>query len=87
MDWARKEELFETRFANGTTSKDIWQYVPRNVYSTIDDADVDCDGYWLYLASGFRAYDLGADCTIIHEYTISDLKEAIKTIEYVGGVA
>lgn len=78
--WHEKEASFEDAYVAGRTAKNLWRYIPRNIYHGVDDCVVDPDGYWIYLAPGWTAYDHGEDCRIIHEFTIRDLQEAIKTI-------
>ena len=82
MDWTKKEELFDAKYRNGTTCsyRKLWKYIPKKLYDAVDDVGVDCDGYWAYLADGYRAYDHDVDCAAIHEYTITDFKKALKTI-------
>lgn len=78
--WWEKEYAYEKAYAAGRQSKYIWQYIPAGLQAFVIDAYSDSDGYWIWLESGYVAYDGGDDCRIIHEYTINDLKQAIKTI-------
>lgn len=77
MEWFNKEFSFEQRTRK---SGNLWQYVPAKKSIGVNRAFTDSDGYWIELAEGWTAYDGGEDCGIIHEYTISDLRDAIKTI-------
>ncbi len=77
MNWFDKESSFESRT---NRAGDIWRYIPKSKYESISDARIESDGYWIYLNDGFTAYDGGEDCGIIHEFTVADLREAIKTI-------
>lgn len=79
--WWEKESAFETAFSRGTIAKTLWPYIPQHLNEAVTDCTVTSDGYWIYLEPGWRAYDLGADCGIIHEYTIRELQAAIKTIQ------
>ena len=82
ITWEERGFLFEKKFHEGKCSKDIDRYIPSKAWDAIDGTEADDTGYWIFLASGYRAYDHFEDCRVIHEYTISELKEAIKTIEY-----
>lgn len=75
-EWYEKE----SRFGEHAHASNLWKYIPRKSCPAVDDAFVDSDGYWIYLKAGWTAYDGGADCGVIHDYTISDLKASIKTI-------
>lgn len=75
--WSDKEESYGDRRRRST---DLWKYIPKKLYDAVADTGVDDDGYWVYLNRGWLAYDHGSDCSIIHEYNVADLKEAIKTI-------
>lgn len=87
MDWAEKEYRYQEQFRSGKQAKNIWKYIPASVACHVDKAFSDSDGYWIWLENDdegcWRAYDGGEDCGIIHEYTIADLKDAIKTIRKV----
>lgn len=74
-----KEDMYADVYRAGRQAKNIWKYIPRSV-SGVTNAFSDSDGYWVWLDEDHVAYDGGEDCGIIHEYTIADLKEAIKTI-------
>lgn len=65
---------------------DISKYIPKKLYKAgaIQDAFVDSDGYWIWLNDGWYSYDAADDCGMVHEYTIKDLKCAIKQIRYTG---
>lgn len=83
MDWAGKEERYENAYRAGRIAEDIWKYIPAKCSEGVTNAFADSDGYWVWLdheVGGWVAYDGGEDCGIIHEYTIKDLREAIKTI-------
>ena len=84
MEWWEKEYLYEKRYRNGKVSTNIWKYIPDRLDDAVDSAYVDGDGYWIYLNDGYTAYDGGEACGIIHTYTVSDLKEDIKTIRKGG---
>lgn len=75
--WHEKEESYEYR---SRKSADLWQYIPKKLYPAVEDVMIDSDGYWIVLQEGWLAYDQGEDCGAIHEFTIKDLKNAIKTI-------
>lgn len=84
MDWFDKQERYEQRWNAGQIDSDIWKYIPGKYNEAVTDAFADSDGYWVWLDNepgGWRAYDGGEDCGIIHEYTVADLREAIKTIK------
>ena len=81
------EEVYYDGYRAGRTAKSIWKYVPQKWIKcgAVTNCLADSDGYWVWLdfeEGGWRAYDHGSDCGIIHEYTISDLREALKTIEH-----
>ena len=80
MTWAEKEERYSRQYAAGKVSTNLWKYIPYKYWNGIYSAYTDADGYWITLDSTHTAYDGGEDCGIIHEYTIADLKDAIKTI-------
>ena len=80
MEWWEKEEAFESVYSKGRQAKNLWRYIPDKISKAVEETDVDPDGYWIYLNDGYVAYDGGEDCHIIHEYNITDLKKAIKTI-------
>lgn len=80
-NWAQKENEYEERSSCGTIARDLWKYIPQKLYEAVDDCVIDSDGYWIWLKKGYLAYDHGSDCGIIHEYRISDLRDAIKTIK------
>ena len=75
-EWHEKE----ARFGEHAPSRNIWRYIPKKLYEAVENAVVDLDGYWIYLNTGWTAYDGGEDCGLIHDFTISDLKASIKTI-------
>ena len=75
-----KEYNYERAYQSGKQAKSLWKYIPQKIEDAIDETMIDSDGYWIYLADGWTAYDGGEDCGIIHCYTISDLKEDIATI-------
>lgn len=77
MDWFDKEFFFERRTRKAA---DLWRYIPYKKRPGISRAYADLDGYWIELEAGWTAYDGGEDCSIIHEYTVKDLCNAIKTI-------
>lgn len=79
-EWILKEERYEKLYASGRQAQDIWKYIPEKFMEGVDNAFSDSEGYWIWLESGWVAYDGGEDCGIIHEYTITDLKDAIRTI-------
>ena len=83
VEWWEKEEHFYDVYRSGRHATDLWKYIPERFVEAIDDTAIDSDGYWIYLRDGYRAYDLDVDGGIIHEYSIADLKEAIKTIRRV----
>ena len=78
--WEDKATAYEENYRAGRTAKCIWTYIPAKYCDAIEYAWIDSDGYWVHLNSEYRAYDNGEDCTYIHEYTITDIKEALKTI-------
>lgn len=81
MEWFEKEEAFEKRWCAGRINPDkIWKYIPASKQAFVTFASVDSDGYWVGLDEDHVAYDGGEDCRTIHEHTVSDLIEAIKTI-------
>lgn len=86
-DWRSNEDRYADRWQRGQISRDIWRYIPESVRAGVTDAFADSDGYWIFLdheSSGWVAYDGGEDCGIIHEYTIEDLRKAVKTIRKEG---
>ena len=83
MKFVDHEVNYYERFMSGNQAKNIWKYIPEKYMEGVTDAFSDSDGYWIYLyheEGGWVAYDDDEDCGIIHEYTIADLKDAIKTI-------
>ena len=83
-----KEDAYAQKWDAGTVAADLYKYIPRRIAEAgaIDNAFADSDGYWIWLnheEGGWVAYDGGEDCGTIHEYTIEDLKKAIKTIRKV----
>ena len=80
MEWYEREERWECTRSAGRQVKNIWKYIPHRLVDAVNEAEVDLDGYWVYLADEYVAYDGGEDCKVIHEYNVSDLKDAIKTI-------
>ena len=83
-EWWEKEAAFERTFNAGRAVTNLWKYIPVKILPAIEDCTVNSDGYWVYLADGWRAYDLAEDCGQIHVYNIADLKEDLKTVRYVG---
>ena len=80
---AEKEYQYEAAYRAGRTAKNLWKYIPAKYREAVTNAFADSDGYWIWLDhedGGWVAYDGGEDCGMIHEYTINDIKEAIKTI-------
>lgn len=77
MDLWEKEWSFENRRKH---AGDLWRYIPAKARPYVEDVTINADGYWIYLAKGYAAYDRAEDCGIIHEYNIKDLREAVKTI-------
>lgn len=75
--WFEKEQDFETRYRNGTHCRNLWKYIPRNKLEAVDDATVDSDGYWVYLADGWT--DDGD--RVIHAYTVKDIVDAVKNVK------
>lgn len=83
MEWCEKEVAYERMYSQGRQAKNLWKYIPAKLAEAVTYAFSDSDGYWILLnheEGGWVAYDGGSDCGVIHEYTIADLKEAIKTI-------
>lgn len=78
------EDIYEAVYASGRQAKNLWKYIPEKFAEAVDETNVDSDGYWIYLKNGYVAYDGGEDCCQIHEYSITDLKAAIKTIRKAG---
>ena len=75
-----KADAFERRARSGTLPVDIWKYIPDKYQDGVDVANIETDGYWVWLEPGWVAYDGGEDCTVIHEYTVKDLRAAVATI-------
>lgn len=73
----------EERYDYRRHSSDLWRYIPKKLRHAVDDVEIDSDGYWIWLAPGYTAYDGGEDCRQIHVYTIKELKEDMKTIREV----
>lgn len=82
-EWWEKEAAYEEVYRQGRQAKDLWKYIDIKTEEGVDETAIDEDGYWVYLCEGWRAYDGGEDCTIIHEFNIQDLKVALKTIRKV----
>ena len=81
--WEDKQNQYERSFQTGKTATNVWKYIPAKFRETVTNAFADSDGYWIWLdqeEGGWVAYDGAEDCGMIHEYTVADLKEAIKTI-------
>ncbi len=79
-EWLEKEERFNEAYRSGRQATDLWRYIPEKLREGVTEAIVDSDGYWIWLDENHVAYDGGADCGMIHEYNIADLRKAIKTI-------
>lgn len=79
-EWWEKEIAYETIFESGRQAKDLYKYIPEKLMEGVTDAFSNEDGYWIYFDECHVAYDGGVDCGMIHEYSIKDLKAAIKTI-------
>lgn len=77
MEWWEKEELFDTKYRNGTVCFNLGKYIPQKLYNAVEGWDTDSDGYWVYLSEG---YHVDTD-RIIHCYTIMDILEDLKRIE------
>lgn len=81
--WQKEREYGERWNAGRINGRDLWRYVPQKVAEGVTDIFADSDGYWVWLDhedGGWVAYDGAEDCGMIHEYTIADLRDAIKTI-------
>ena len=81
--YVSKEERYDDMYRQGRISTNLWQYIPDKYREAVTNAIADSEGYWIWLDhedGGWVAYDGGDDCGMIHEYTIKDLKDAIKTI-------
>ena len=75
-----KEMTYDGRMRSGRIAKSLYRYIPNRLLVAVNDTAIDPDGYWIYLNEGWTSYDGGEDCGIIHEFTVADLKNAIKTI-------
>ena len=85
-EWFEKEEAYCEKYRQGKVCQCLWKYIPKKYEEAVSWVNTDSDGYWIYLNNedgGWRAYDHAEDCGTIHEYTIADIREAIKTIEKV----
>ena len=83
MRTANKEDAYARSYRSGKVCTNLWHYIPQKLAEAVTNCVTDSDGYWLWLdheEGGWSAYDHGEDCGIIHEYTIEDIKNAIKTI-------
>ena len=83
LSWEEKGGEFERAYFQGRCSKDIIKYVPAKLMDAILDVYTNSDGYWIGLQPGWTAYDGvngGAENHCIHEYSIKDLKQALKMI-------
>lgn len=80
MEYWKKEETYADLYRAGRQATNLWKYIPQKTLSGVTNAFSDSDGYWIWLDENYVAYDGGPDCGIIHEYTITDLKAAIKSI-------
>ena len=76
MTWFDREENYDYR----KHSDNLWRYIPKKLLHAVEDVAIDSDGYWIWLAPGYTAYDGGSDCMAIHDYTIAEVRKAIKTI-------
>ncbi len=65
-------------------SQDLWKYIPKKFEEAIESADVDEDGYWIYLNDGWNADGMDEHCHVIHENSIKDLKMQISQISWRG---
>lgn len=83
MEWFEKEYAYADSYAAGRQAKNLWQYIPKKYREGVDNAFSDSDGYWIWLDKDHEAYDGGEDCHMIHEYTIEDIKAAVRTIRRV----
>lgn len=87
MTESEKVERYERAYHSGKVCKNLWQYIPQKVRSGVTNAFADSDGYWIWLdceKGNWTAYDHTPDCGIIHEYTITDIKKAVRTIDNLG---
>ena len=87
--WEERSQAFEDSYESGRTAKDIWKYIPKRLLDSgaVATCFADSEGYWVQLdfeEGGWRAYDYDDDCGIIHEYTIKELREALKTVKQVN---
>lgn len=82
LEWEEKWQIFSDRFYAGKVSEDLYNYIPLKYWDAIYHVNVDEDGYWVWLKSGYRAYDHAEDCGYIREFRICDIKGALKGIEY-----
>ena len=78
--WWEKEGAYQQVYSAGKQAKSISQYIPDAKVEAVAETLIDSDGYWVFLEEGWTAYDGGEDCRTIHEYSIVDLRAAIKTI-------
>ena len=79
-DWYEKAEEYDDRYKVNKQATNIWKYIPQKKKEYVTDAFSNSDGYWIWLDEEHVAYDGAEDCGMIHEFTIADLKDAIKTI-------
>lgn len=87
MSECDKIEQYERAYRAGKVSGNLWQYIPKRAMPGVTECFADTDGYWIYLdfyERGWTAYDHGSDCGVIHEYTIADIRKAVKTIDNLG---
>ena len=82
--WEDKAGDFERSYYAGRCARNLWAYIPERFADAVDETAIDADGYWIYLKEGYTSQDGGEDCRTIHDYTISGLKAAIKTIRKGG---
>ena len=79
-DWWEKMEEYEDRYMANRQATNIWKYIPQKKRECVTNAFSDRDGYWIWLDEEHVAHCGAEDCGIIHEFTIEDLKNTIKTI-------
>lgn len=79
-NWVDKEEKYDELYRQGRQATNLWKYITASKQAFVTNAFSDSDGYWIWLDEDHVAYDGADDCGQIHEYTIADLKDAIKTI-------
>ena len=62
-----------------TLDPNLLRYIPKRKRAAVRDIFHDSDGYWIFLAPGWKVYQYAAE-GVIHEDTIKELLEVFKRV-------